>query len=597
MGSHFLKCSDLATMRIFAWFVFFLGFQAGLHKAIAAKSSSSKRKRSSSDSEEWKSFSMNLHAKNMLPGTLAKLNIEKANKSGAKGWKFRGKKGKKNAARTLFRAYPPTPWPKLYWAKIPMKNLKNQQMEERWHCFCLPHEWLATYLADPRAISEAQPAKGSKVWTALSQICSQLFGSNEWPAEGLVPIGFHGDGVPIQGTLRQESLDFLTINLPGSKLHRDLRVPFTVLQTKFHFEYETKKAIFNILLWSLDHLKRGTYPKARHDGSPWLKSDLVRSKLKGMLPAKGILAEIRGDWDWLNSWFSFPTFNTKSGMCWLCTATWPESKAWSAADRSSGLSKAMFVKRVQDMGKPLCPLWGWPEMAPNVLCLPDWLHAVDQGIAADIAAQLLIEVSAFYPGRSFRARVAELWQEIQILYKEHGVENQLRALTPEILNKGKNKPAGTTPTLKGHAAVIRHLVPLLPILTAKHLSGGSQYQVACDKLARFLAQAYCHMESNDLGPLPKLGAKVAGQYMALEAHAIRNESNDFHIMPKLHLFQHICECGFAPKDFWCYQDETTGGFLAQLFTRRGGKDNPGKNCENLFLRWQKAMAFPSFTLQ
>ena len=81
-------------------------------------------------------------------------------------------------------------------------------MEERWHPFCLPHEWLAMYMHDRQAILEAQPAPGSKVGKALAEICNNLFGTTGWPAEGLVPIGFHGDVVPIQGTIRKESLDF-----------------------------------------------------------------------------------------------------------------------------------------------------------------------------------------------------------------------------------------------------------------------------------------------------------------------------------------------------------------------------------------------------
>lgn len=581
-------------MKVVTWGLLFLLAQAGLQKALAGKSSSSKRKRddSSSNSEDWKTFSLNLHAKNLLPGTVAKRAVEKAKKAGATGMKLKCKKGKKNAARNLFRAYPATVWPSCYWAQIPMKNLKTSQVELKWHCFCLPHEWLAIYMADTKAVLEAQPVTGSKIWKAMSHICFSLFGSPGWPAKSLFPIGFHGDGVPIQGTMREESLDFLTIGLPASKLHQNLKVPFTVIQSKFHFEYQTKQAILEILLWSLDHLKKGQFPVARHDGSPWLSSDKHRAQLHGELPAKGTLAEIRGDWDWLNSWFNIPTYNTKSGMCWMCKATWPEAKAWTAAQRSSGLSKAQFVQRVVDMGKPLCPLWGWPEMAPSVLCLPDWLHAVDQGIAADICGQLLVDLSGCYPGRSFKVRVSELWTDIQSLYAEHKVEHKLRTLTPEILNKGKNK-GDAHPTLKGPAAVIRHFVPLLPILTAKHFSAGTPEQQACHKLARFLAQAYACMECNEFADLPKWGAKVAGQYMALENHAKRNGSNAFHIMPKLHMFQHICESGLPPKDFWCYHDETTGGFLAQLFTRRGGKDNPGKNCENMLARWKHLTPFPA----
>ena len=34
--------------------------------------------------------------------------------------------------------------------------------------------------------------------------------------ELVLPFALHGDGVPVQGTIRQEGLDFLTVNLPGA---------------------------------------------------------------------------------------------------------------------------------------------------------------------------------------------------------------------------------------------------------------------------------------------------------------------------------------------------------------------------------------------
>ena len=175
-----------------------------------------------------------------------------------------------------------------------------------------------------------------------------------------------------------------------------------------------------------------------------------------------------------------------------------------------------------------------------------------------------------------------MWEDIQLLYKEYDIEYKLTNLCPEILNKGKGSTG--PPTLKCQAAVMRHLVQILPLLTAKHFSGGSKHQQACHKLARFLTESYTAMETNDLDNMSKWGARVSGQYMALEREALA---------AKLRQYQHSTECGFAPKVFWCYKDETTGGELARLFTRRGGKDNPGKNCAQLLLRWQQCHKFPS----
>ena len=125
-----------------------------------------------------------------------------------------------------------------------------------------------------------------------------------------------------------------------------------------------------------------------------------------------------------------------------------------------------------------------------------------------------------------------------------------------------------------------------------------QWSPAGNKLARFLADAYQRMESNDLARLPRLGHKVASQYMALENEALRNDPNTttWHIMPKLHMFQHIADAPCSPKEYWCYRDETVGGELAHLFRRRSGKNNPATNASNCLLMWQQENRFPAIPL-
>jgi len=81
--------------------------------------------------------------------------------------------------------------------------------------------------------------------------------------------------------------------------------------------------------------------------------------------------------------------------------------------------------------------------------------------------------------------------------------------------------------------VIRHLIPLLQILTGKFFAHGTQHQQCVHNLAKFLARAYSCMESNDMAEIQKHGQKVAGQYMALENESLRldPESKAWHIMP------------------------------------------------------------------
>ena len=118
----------------------------------------------------------------------------------------------------------------------------------------------------------------------------------------------------------------------------------------------------------------------------------------------------------------------------------------------------------------------------------------------------------------------------------------------DVINKGKKQHG--QPSLHCPAATVRHLVPLMPILTAKHFAVGTDHEKACQRLAKFLAKVYSKVEANQISGLAQNSAKVAAQYMALEKEAMRGEDAiHWHIMPKLHMFQHICDCNCPPKNF------------------------------------------------
>jgi len=136
-------------MRLLTFLFIVCVLLACLEKAIAGPGTSSKRKRDES-SDEWADWSLNLATKNQLPASLAKVNIEKANKSGAQGLKLPGKKGKTtNAARTMRRARKrtskPNMWPSYYWAKIPMKDPKTNQKKTCGIAFCCHMSGLPVY--------------------------------------------------------------------------------------------------------------------------------------------------------------------------------------------------------------------------------------------------------------------------------------------------------------------------------------------------------------------------------------------------------------------------------------------------------------------
>ena len=121
--------------------------------------------------------------------------------------------------------------------------------------------------------------------------------------------------------MNQSTLDVWSMNLPCSPAFSAMRIPICCLDTRM-IAAETIQAICGILFWSFDCLNKGTFPTARHDGSPWLKHDAYRKFRAGAaLPGKATLIQIRSDWDWNCKYFGAGTWNEKKGNCWLCQAT------------------------------------------------------------------------------------------------------------------------------------------------------------------------------------------------------------------------------------------------------------------------------------
>ena len=61
---------------------------------------------------------------------------------------------------------------------------------------------------------QLQKLEKAGVCAKLAQCCADC----GEPAQGMVPLGIHGDGVPVlQGRMNQSSLDFITVNLLASR--------------------------------------------------------------------------------------------------------------------------------------------------------------------------------------------------------------------------------------------------------------------------------------------------------------------------------------------------------------------------------------------
>ena len=147
----------------------------------------------------------------------------------------------KNAARTWQRwMRKHSSWPELYWAAIPLKNNRTKEVVQQQVPFLLPHEWLADYFLQPGAVEEALPTQNSPLGQELQRV-KEAWDIKREPEEGsepeqgrpMVPLGMHGDGVPVQGRMNQSTCDFITINLLASNAFQAKRVPITRVESRF----------------------------------------------------------------------------------------------------------------------------------------------------------------------------------------------------------------------------------------------------------------------------------------------------------------------------------------------------------------------------
>ena len=122
----------------------------------------------------------------------------------------------------------------------------------------------------------------------------------------LVPLGFHGDGVPFQvkKTLEVFSWNIATRATSARQLLTCIEKP-DVCDCGCSGRH-TIDAILEVFLWSLQALLFGAWPRTRYDNQPWRREDSHRKSEAGS--AFGFFAylcEVRGDWAWFKQIFGF----------------------------------------------------------------------------------------------------------------------------------------------------------------------------------------------------------------------------------------------------------------------------------------------------
>ncbi len=74
-----------------------------------------------------------------------------------------------------------------------------------------------------------------------------------------------------------------------------------------------------------------------------------------------------------------------------------------------------LLRRIIDNGQTISPLMFAPWVKSSIFKM-DWLHAADQGCAADFLGNTLLLIASKLPGRDKPARVDELWRRTVCIF-------------------------------------------------------------------------------------------------------------------------------------------------------------------------------------
>ena len=237
--------------------------------------------------------------------------------------------------------------------------------------------------------------------------------------------------------------------------------------------------------------------------------------------------------------------------------------------RSNPLSSAEALTRVVVKCGCLNPLFEAPWVTTDIFKM-DWLHAADQGVAADFIGNLFFHFVDQFPGDTKEERYNALFAQADDYYEAENVQDRLDCLKPTSV---EHKNSGMK--LRCSAAKCRKLVPFAFQLAQELCNKDDPVEEALYWAAFHLNECYKALSASMppaacTAALKQHSTKFALQYVSLHDHCYPNDNRLFRIKPKLHFFLHLCSDGGDPAKHWCYRDEDFGGSVARVARRRGG---------------------------
>ena len=294
---------------------------------------------------------------------------------------------------------------------------------------------------------------------------------------------------------------------------------------------------------------------------------------------RGALIQCRGDWAFYGEVFAFPKHNEAINMCWMCAAstTIPELRYTDASAaarwRATIRTHESYLAELRAVAKPI------PTLLDKVIgfrlehVMVDVLHIVDLGVAAHIIGNSCLEIMQLGQWGSAQSEQLEaLSSDIASWYKK--TKSSKKSRLQGKLTIDRLRSSQSWPKLKAKAAATRHLAAYAATLCQQY-DDGSRHARNRRAVAELLARFYeiiggegMSLTTEAKRALPELGRRLCVLYNALSFEAAEQNVRKWKMVPKFHLFLHLCEIQALrfgnPRFYWAYADEDMVGHMTEI---------------------------------
>lgn len=350
----------------------------------------------------------------------------------------------------------------------------SRQIKHGSQLMLLPHQlFAAIYEKSPATfrtrILGGTPENITQFWLSMQNhpaLHAMPFANRRDYTRKCIPISIHSDGVPVSGIGRAWSrsatlFSWQSMLARGSTLDINFLI-FIVFGTLLvQAGGETALTKFSKrLAWSLKWLAKGQWPTEDENGN---------ALVGGGRPLAGgyyaCLWAVRGDLDEMAKTYGLNHASSRSPCC-LCKATIRDDDCpWT-----DGRPTASWIATVWT---PESWIESHPERHPVFQLaglsvanfVPDVMHTLHLGVYQWCFGSILKLLTHYIMPGSHAANLAVLMDEFKATYREMGTAVRFNDIRATMYDRGNSD----FPRLKGQAAELRHFVPVLKDVFAKHM--------------------------------------------------------------------------------------------------------------------------------